>query len=328
MDWTANVAVHESATPGFIRDQVFSALQKNTVHPYLLYSGLRQTGLWVELYRAFSPAQRDASCLEMYEAAFDRAIQALPGNVAHLVSLACGDGSKDLRCLQRVRASHRTVIYTPVDLSLEMVLGATRAAGEGIRGLQATPLLCDLPNCSVLPAILKAFDPSGAERLMLFLGTIHNFWPPDILRSILYPLRSQDQLLLSANLAPEERYEAALAGVLEQYNNPPTRRWLLGGLSELGLSETDGDLLFGLRPTATPGLKRIDVAFKLRRATRIRVYDREWEMATGEELSVFYSHRFTQAHIKHFLEKAGLAVSESWVGAGGCEGLFLCKRAQ
>jgi hypothetical protein len=141
-------------------------------------------------------------------------------------------------------------------------------------------------------------------------------------------LRSQDQLLLSANLAPEQNYEAAVAEVLKQYDNPPTRRWLEGALSELRLSEAHGELQFHLRPTATAGLKRIEAVFKLRRTTRIAVYDRECELAEGAELSVFYSHRFTLAHMKEFLKNAGLALCETWVGAGGHEGLFLCKRAQ
>src|SRR5207248_1839786 len=108
--------------------------------------------------------------------------------------LACGDGSKDLHCLREIRATNRVALYTPADISWEMVLTAARAAASELRGLQATPLVCDLVNCSVMPAILKSFDPAGAERLLLFLGTIHNYWPPEMLSALLYPLRSQDQL--------------------------------------------------------------------------------------------------------------------------------------
>src|SRR5678816_29037 len=98
MDWTANVAVHESASPEFLREQVISALQQGRVHPHLLYSGLRQTGLWVALHQAFSPAKQDSKCIETYDMAFVRAAENIHGNVAHLVSLACGDGTKDVRC--------------------------------------------------------------------------------------------------------------------------------------------------------------------------------------------------------------------------------------
>jgi uncharacterized SAM-dependent methyltransferase len=327
MDWTANVAVHESASPLFLREQIITALEQSRIHPCLLYSGLRQSSLWVALYQAFSPVQRDLGCATLYDTAFERALADVRGNVLHVVSVACGDGSKDVRCLQQARASQRAAIYSPVDISLEMVLLAARAAASSLPGLQTTPLVCDLPNCSVLPAILKGFDPSGAERLLLFLGTIHNYWPPEILRSLLYPLRSQDQLFIGANLAPEENYDAVLREILGQYDNEPTRQWLLGALSELGLTEADGDLRFSIKESSVPGLKRIDVIFQLRRGRRVRIYERELQLGAGQELSVFYSHRFTQAHMQHFIQTAGLAVRASWIGASGFEGLFLCKRA-
>src|SRR5258705_8342670 len=100
MDWTANVAVHESASPAFLRDHIVSSLKNGRIHPHLLYSGLRQSSLWIALHQALSPARRDPSCLEMYDQAFSRVAENLRGNVAHVVSLACGDGSKDLRCLE------------------------------------------------------------------------------------------------------------------------------------------------------------------------------------------------------------------------------------
>src|SRR5687768_8280402 len=150
MDWTANIAVHESASPQFIREQIISALRDGCVHPYLLYSGLRQSSLWRALHHALSPAQRDESCVGMYETAFKRTAESIRGNIAHVVSPACGDGSKDVRCLQQIRASNRAVIYTPADISLDLVLTAARSAVRALPGLQTTPLLCDLPQCSVL----------------------------------------------------------------------------------------------------------------------------------------------------------------------------------
>jgi uncharacterized SAM-dependent methyltransferase len=328
MDWTANVAVHESASPEFLREQILSALVQGRVHPHLLYSGLRQTGFWIALYQAFSPAKQDPECIEMYEAAFTRASKNIRGNVAHLVSLACGDGTKDVRCLEQIRASDRAALYTPVDISFEMVLRASRTAITTLRGLQSTPLICDLAHCSVLPAILKGFDPSGAERLLLFLGTIHNYWPPEILRSILYPLRSQDQLLISANLVPAETYEDSLREVLQQYDNKPTRRWLMGALSELGLSEADGELRIEIGQSPLPTLKRIEAIFSLSQDRQIRIYDRHIELKRGQEFLVFYSHRFTVAQLRDFFTEAGLRIAETWTGGGGYEGLFLCQRAQ
>ncbi len=326
MDWTANIGVHESASPAFLREQIVCALRAGRVHPYLLYSGVRQAGLWIALHQAFSPTKTDASCANMYEVAFGRALNGVRGNVAHVVSLACGDGTKDLGCLEQIRASHRAALYTPVDISLEMVLASYRAAGDAIPGLQATPLVCDLIHCSVLPAILKGFDPSGAERLLLFLGTIHNYWPPEILRSVLYPLRSQDQLLIGANLVPEENYDILLQDVLHQYDNEPTRRWLMGALSELGLSEREGHLRFEIGATEVADLKRIDALFRLERSQTIRLFETEVLLHAGQDLAVFYSHRFTSKNLADFLTGAGLKIKEIWIGSSGYEGLFLCGR--
>lgn len=325
MDWTANVAVHESASPAFIREQILSSLKSGRVHPSLLYSGLRQTSLWIALHRAFSPAQQDESCAKMYDDAFDRAAINATGSVLHVVSLACGDGSKDLRALRKIRGAGRIAIYTPTDISLEMVLAALRETASALPGLQVTPLLCDLPRCSVLPAILKSFDPSGAERIILFLGTIHNYWPPEILRSVLYPLRSQDQLLISANLAAAQDYETSLQRILTQYDNRLTREWLMGALSELGLRESDGELRFEIRRSELlPALKRIEVTFECPVPKRITFQEEELEVT---RLTVFFSYRFTREQIGSFLQQAGLTISDQFISASGEEGLFLCRRS-
>lgn len=327
MDWTTTVSVHESASPEFIRERIVSSLRAGCLYPHLLYSGLRQASLWMALHHSVSPAQRDAGCVGMYESAFQHALESLRGNVAHVVSLACGDGTKDVRCLQQIRASHRPALYTPVDFSVDLVLTAARNAARALPGLQSTPLLCDLPRCSVLPAVLKHFDPSAAERLILFLGTIHNFWPPDILKSITYPLRAQDQLLFSANLAPQESYEQVLPQILAQYDNQPTRKWLMGALSELALTDADGELRFAINATPEPTLRKIEAVFRLARGRRVSIFDVAVDLEAGQEISVFFSHRFTPDHLRHFTEQAGLRVEKSWIGADGQEGLFLCKRA-
>jgi uncharacterized SAM-dependent methyltransferase len=244
-----------------------------------------------------------------------------------VVSLACGDGGKDARCLASLRESGKTAIYTPADISLEMVLTAERTVVTALPGMQSTPLICDLAHCSVLPGLLKGFDPSGAERIILFLGTIHNYWPPDVLRSILYPLRSQDQLIIGANLAPAANYEGVVGNILQQYDNDLTRQWLMGALRELTLSEDDGTLEFSL-PTAPAmvSLRRVQVDFVFRREKEIQFFGEMIQFAAGRKLRVFFSYRFTVAHIDGFLKQAGVELHGQWVSASGEEGLFLCKR--
>ena len=328
MDWTSQVTVHQSALPETTRARILEALQHRQVDPSLLYSGWRQTLRWVDLHHAVSPAQRDSGTSSIYEAAFRHAAEHCRGNVVHVVSVACGDGSKDTRCLQLVRESGRTVIYTPADVSLEMVLTAEQTATRALRGLQSTPLVCELGLCSVLPALLKNFDPSGAERIVLFLGTIHNFWPPEILRSVIYPVRSQDHLILGANLAPSQGYDAALEQILLQYDNEPTRNWLHGALSELSITLADGTLDFTLVPAESdPTLKRIQADFTFLRAKNVTFFGTELSFAPKEKLRVFYSYRFTVDHLHAFISQCKLALAQEWIAPNKEEGLFLCQRA-
>jgi hypothetical protein len=230
--------------------------------------------------------------------------------------------------LSVLRQSGRAVLYTPADISLEMVLSARRTAAGQISGLQCTPLLCDLAECTVLPAILKGIDPSGAERLLLFFGTVHNYWPPDILKAILYPLRSQDWLLLSANLAPAEDYSAALERIMVQYDNEPTRHWLMGALSELDLSSADGELRFSIEAAPDdPAFQRIVADFVFTRRREITLFDRAARFSEGQKLRVFYSWRFTRGIVCKFLQQAGLAIEAEWITPAREEGVFLCRRA-
>jgi hypothetical protein len=163
---------------------------------------------------------------------------------------------------------------------------------------------------------------------MLFLGTLHNYWPPEILRALLYPLRSQDHLLLSANLAPAASYDSAIEQIRLQYDNEPTREWLMGALSQLGISTADGDLHFSVRGAEQlPALRGIQADFLLNQPVNLRFFESEFAFNKGDKLKVFHSSRFTVAQIRDFLEQSGLRVATDWVTASEEEALFLCRRA-
>ena len=328
MDRSSNVTVHESAFPAVTRKRIADALRRGELDPALLYGTLGQTLRWIALHHGCSPAKTDPAIAGLYDDAFRRAGELCKGNVVHVVSLACGDGSKDTRSLELLRTANRAVLYTPVDVSLQMVLSAEDTATTAIFGLQCTPLLCDLPHCTVLPALLKAFDPSGAERIILFLGTIHNYWPPDILRSLVYPLRSQDHLILSANLAPEASYDDALGRIVPQYDNGLTRDWLMGALAELTITPDDGTVAFSIQPAESlPSLKRLQADFIFERDKQIQFFGENVRFSSGQKLRVFYSYRFTPAHVRNFVNQSRLKLTDEWIASSGEEGLFLCHRA-
>jgi hypothetical protein len=163
---------------------------------------------------------------------------------------------------------------------------------------------------------------------MLFLGTLHNYWPPEILRALLYPLRSQDHLLLSANLAPAASYGSAIEQIRLQYDNEPTREWLMGALGQLGISAADGDLHFSVQDAEQlPALRGIQADFVFNQPKNVRFFEGEFAFNTGNRLKVFHSWRFTVAQIRDFLKQAGLSVTAEWVTASEEEALFLCRRA-
>src|SRR5688500_11176011 len=103
MDRSSNVTVHESVYPGTTRQRIFQALTRGELDPALLYGGLGQTLRWIALHHARSPAKTDPALAALYDGAFRNSAELCRGNVVHVVGLACGDGTKDARCLELLR---------------------------------------------------------------------------------------------------------------------------------------------------------------------------------------------------------------------------------
>ena len=64
---------------------------------------------------------------------------------------------------------------------------------------------------------------------------IPNFEPQVILPKLASLVRPADFLLFSANLAPGKNYAAGMKKILPQYDNAPTRDWLMTFLLDLGV---------------------------------------------------------------------------------------------
>jgi hypothetical protein len=110
-----------------------------------------------------------------------------------------------------------------------MVLVARAAALEIIPAAQCWPLVCDLATTDDLaaavaqasnapPRATRASRSAGARaaRLVTFFGMLPNFEPTVILPRLAALVGLDDQLLLSANLAPGPDYAARLAFDLPQ----------------------------------------------------------------------------------------------------------------
>lgn len=327
MDEAAKVLVHESAFPLELGRQLAEGLRARRLDQKFLYLGWKQTRTWLALHEEHSPARIDAGTGRIYEEAFAAAGQKAGGSILHLVALAPGGGQKESRGLELLREQGKTVFFTPCDLSLELALTAHQEATGRLRGLQSHPIICDLPRCSTLPALLKDVDPGGTQRLVSFFGTLHNFEPGEILPRLLNAVRSQDIFLLSGNLAPEEGYDEAMGRILPQYRNERGIEWMLGFLEDLGIGRNRGDLEFRIAEgLGLAGLKRIEASFVFKEDVQVNAMKERIEFVAGDRLQVFFSYRYTEGQLEGVLQKHGLALVQKWIAPSREEGVFLCRR--
>jgi uncharacterized SAM-dependent methyltransferase len=130
--------------------------------------------------------------------------------------------------------------------------------------------------------------------------------------------------LFSANLAPGPDYAEGVRRVLPQYDNQPTRDWLMIFLLDLGVELEDGDLSFNIEERGK--LKRIAAHFQFLRARRIEVDRESFAFSAGDAIQLFFSYRYTPGLVTAALSDHGLQVRAQWITASGEEGVFLCCR--
>jgi hypothetical protein len=153
---------------------------------------------------------------------------------------------------------------------------------------------------------------------------IPNFEPERILPRLKSLVRPNDVLLFSANLAPGKNYAGGVKKVLPQYDNLPTRDWLVTFLFDLGIGHGDGRLRFKIETDSASDLKRIAADFQFRRLCRIDIDGNRFEFRRGECIRLFFSYRYTPGRVRKVLDSHGLEVCEQWITKSEEEGVFLC----
>jgi hypothetical protein len=206
-----------------------------------------------------------------------------------------------------------------------MVLVATQTALAVMPGKNCFPLVCDLATADDLPAVFDEPGPPNAVRLITFFGMIPNFEPQMILPKLASLVRPKDFLLFSANLAPGKNYAAGVKKILPQYDNPPTRDWLMAFLLDLGIGRRQGGLRFSIEDGGF-GLKRIVAHFHFTRAHRVEIESEKFEFGAGETVRLFFSYRYTPARVRAILGRHELEVDGQWIAKSEAEGVFLCRR--
>ena len=321
MKSAANVLIHASQFPENVRRDLLTSLRRRKINHKFHYDSVKQTQKWLALHQIYSPSRNDADCAATYERAFAEAAGAIKSKSVHVVGLGCGGGQKDTRLLKLLKLGGRKISYTPCDVSTAMALVARQAALAVVPEKNCFPFVCDLATTDDLQKFLVTRHLS----LVTFFGMIPNFEPQTILPKLAALVRPKDCLLFSANLAPGKNYAAGMEKILPQYDNVPTRDWLLTFLLDLGIARGDGRLKFAIE-TGGGGLKRIVAHFVFARTTSVAIESERFVFQRGESIRLFFSYRYTPALVCKMLEKHGLHVTTEWITESGEEGIFLCRK--
>jgi L-histidine Nalpha-methyltransferase len=327
----ANVVIHVSQFPGNVRRDLLASLRTRKINHKFHYDSVKQTQKWLALHQIYSPTRNDENCRAIYENAFEAAAK-IKAKRVHVLGLGCGGGQKDARLLKLLKAGGKDVFYTPCDVSTAMVLVARQAALAVVPEEHCFPFVCDLASATDLsgtlvtrrpPARTKPLRRGEGPSLVTFFGMIPNFEPQLILSKLAALVRPGDFLLFSANLAPGDNYAAGVKKVLPQYDNVPTREWLMAFLLDLGIKRGDGELNFKIASGAG-GLKRIEARFHFIRAARFEIESEEFRFRRGESIRLFFSYRYTPALVRKNLARHALEVLNEWTTQSQEEGVFLC----
>ena len=329
MQSMVQVTVHTTQFPENVQRALLSSLRTRRVNHKFLYDGIKHAQKWLALHDAYSPARVDPDCVATYGKAFAAAAGKTAARRVHVIGLGCGGGHKDAQLLKRLKRAGKKLSYTPCDVSLAMVLAACRTVSTVVRAEECFPIVCDLAETDNWAGIFGRQTPPGVSRLITFFGMLPNFEPQAVLPRLSALLRPHDRLLLGANLAPGQDYDAGVQRILPQYDNALARDWLMTFLLDLGVERTDGEVRFAIedRPDA-PGLKRVRAAFHFNRRRTIQLAKETFEFQPGDFIRLFFSYRHTPDRVRELLGQQGVSVIDQWITRSEEEGVFLCRRAR
>jgi uncharacterized SAM-dependent methyltransferase len=318
---TANISIHESQFPENVRRDLLASLRSRKINHKFHYDSVKQTQKWLALHQIYSPSRNDENVRAIYKNSFQAAATKIKSKGVHVIGLGCGGGQKDARLLKLLKTRGKETFYTPCDVSAAMVLVARRIALAVLPAKNCFPFVCDLATADDLSAALATRHSS----LVTFFGMIPNFEPREILPKLASLVRPEDFLLFSANLAPGKNYAAGMKKILPQYDNTPTRDWLMTFLLDSGIEKSDGELKFEIA-AGDFGLKRFVANFHFERPRIIEIGNDRFNFKAGEKIRLFFSYRYTPELVTKVLARNKLEVCGRWIAESEEEGVFLCRR--
>jgi uncharacterized SAM-dependent methyltransferase len=323
------VWIHDSQSPETVWRELDGCLRSRSVKIKFLYDSAGQAAKWLALRRACSPSARKADFEETYQKAFAHAAAIAGQGGVNVVSLGCGDGTKDMDLLARLKGAGARVSYTAVDVSCALAQTAAARAGAVVGPDDCARLVCDLEAAcdfgETLTSIEKALPvAASARRVVLFFGMLPGVDPAQAGRTLTCATRPGDALLISANLAPGAEYDEGMSKVLPQYDNPHCREWLLSFLDYVGIARRSGELLIGIEDHA--GLKSIRADFRFHTPVAICMGAGEICFEAGSVLRLFHSYRHRPGDVRSLLAANGFGAVGEWISRDGEEGVFAAAR--
>ncbi|MEZ0296749.1 MAG: hypothetical protein ACAI35_09885 [Candidatus Methylacidiphilales bacterium] len=317
----APVYLHSSQQSAAIRGARLDSLKLGRIHHAFHYNSVRQTELWLDVFRRHSPVVGNPEFGRIYRQCFENLAAQLvaaaagsgsgPGEV-HVIGLGSGDGTKEAWLLEVLAAHGVATRFTAIDVSAELALIAARNAARYLpdRAPSPTALVCDLLSFAG-PDLAAWLNGTGALRLFTFFGLFPNFEPDSVFPWLRSLLRPSDILLASAHLAPtapgDESRDAYAAGckvVLPQYDNDTTRAWLGTVLQDWGWASHLGPLQYATEPLGD--LLRFRVTAKWRSDMTLAWQGEEIAVRRDEPLQIFYSIRYTPGRFEETARRYGL----------------------
>jgi L-histidine Nalpha-methyltransferase len=231
----------------------------------------------------------------------------LTGEQIDVISLGAGEGTKDLHVLEALFSGGHRVIYRPFDSGQMLLEMACEQALE--HGMAAQGVKADIND----PAHLSALEPGPHEspRLVMMIGnTLGAFDPVLMLRRLRRLLREGDVLMIDGELGHDETTRAG-------YEHPSNRAFALAPLRSIGLTDTDGTLMFHFCHDVMPGIHRLEKSFRLHEDRTLQVGGRPLHFKAGDCIHMNHSGKFERSAFLALLTQAGFGVIDEYVSEDG-----------
>jgi uncharacterized SAM-dependent methyltransferase len=300
-----------------ITEDFFRSVRKGKLEERFFYWFPPSVVFWLRLCRSQKYLNYRRS-LSLAAKASKKFAETCRAGALQWISLGSGQGAKEIPFLEALLKKKKRIRYFPVDSSQSLLEMAVLTAGE--KGIPTVGLKADFEN----PRHLKNIPRRLAEELRVvnILGnTLGDFRSKGLLKIFSSHMKRGDFLFVDGELYAGKR---TLAG----YDHPDNRRFVLGPLLSMGISERDGALQFKLKKAGAGGLYCLSKSFRFHHAKKISYFGQTLSFPKGHILKMSPSYKYDSWAMKQILERTGLfRVREFYESSDSGFGLWLAERA-